>query len=731
MARAIFFFLTAVLLPGILPGICPVAFPQEAGTEFPLVFGWRTSGSEELLARKATAIKMLKKGGIVLSFGSLLGATRIVQYHDGVDFLEAAREAGIDFVIPAADEFMFGADLVEGLTQSRDIPRFVSANLVDEKTHKPIVDPYVIIDAAGKQICVIAMSDVGIIMQAADKHVAGLDILPYDEAIMNIVSEVEEEHADLVVVAGRMDRASVLSMAERYAFIDAFITNNQSKGFADSLGTTSIVSVAGKPIYIGSEAGDHLGLLRFTWFDGAETREFRDITIGTVFPPDKAISSSLLAILEKLRKQDIEEAIINKTGSEVAGILKKVYGTDVVFLERGSLYYFPLKDSLAVYDIHRVIKPDRTMTKFVLKGEQLKSIWNQSINQAEAPLRLLSAGITSDGKVNGIPIQDNLDYTVLTTPYLRSGGDGYEQFKLGTNESVIGEDMLTVAERYLVEKEELLRKLAKPKIWELNLYLSVASHYEKKDVDVDKAKYGKDIPKIWQSYEDFYKGDFILSSMNNKLAMNKTIGKHILYSHLMASWSRTGSRINTQKGIVYEKARNHDPVELYNKYTYNLSDFPVKPYVDLLLSSFLYSGVGQHPIAATVSSGATRTFPKLLNLNVNIGIHGTRDYSTLKNSAGFNGSFVLKKDFPAGKILKTPVSIDTTTRVQWNPRNPPIDYSMTFQHENINTLRFKIMQKVSLDINVQTFSYRSTKVGRVALGFYYLLNLTYGMNWKF
>jgi hypothetical protein len=199
-------------------------------------------------------------------------------------------------------------------------------------------------------------------------------------------------------------------------------------------------------------------------------------------------------------------------------------------------------------------------------------------------------------------------------------------------------------------------------------------------------------------------------------------------SYLKASWSRTGSRIDTQDRIVYEKARNHDPVDLYNKYTYNLDSFPVKPYFDLLVKSFLYSGEGTHPIAAIVTSGATRTFPKLYDLNFSIGISGTRDYSTLQNSAGIEGKINFKKDFPAGKILRTPISIDTRTRVQWNPLH---EYFMTFQHENFNTVRFKIMEKISLDINVQTFSYRSTKVGKMALGFYYLLNLTYGMNWKF
>jgi len=70
---------------------------------------------------------------------------------------------------------MFGADLVKKATGiPGDAPFRLSANLGRlKKPIRPIVDPYVIIEAAGKRCCIIAMSDVGIIMQAADKNVAG------------------------------------------------------------------------------------------------------------------------------------------------------------------------------------------------------------------------------------------------------------------------------------------------------------------------------------------------------------------------------------------------------------------------------------------------------------------------------------------------------------------------------------------------------------------------------
>ncbi|MFC1606820.1 hypothetical protein ACFL47_02525 [Candidatus Latescibacterota bacterium] len=701
---------------------------DDQANEFSLVFEGNTDGSETLVAHKATAIKSLKKSGVAISFGSLFGPTRIVKYNNGIDFLQAAFQSGIDYVIPSANEFIHGKEVFQELAGRTDTPVFLSANLIDEATGRPLVEPYATVDLYGRRICIITMSDAGLIMDADDNQIAGLDIIPYNDALASLSSDIAREHADLVIVAGRMDRESVLEMAERHSYIDIFFTNNQMGGFSDSLGVATNIVASGKPVYICPEASDHLGVFAFSLRNSMESREFRNVTLGDVFPPDPEIASKFTAILDELKQLDFEESVWTKTGGEVADILKKVHKTDAVILDRSSLFYYPLKDSLTVYDIHRVVRPGRLLSIIKIKGAILKTLWRQSTTQKNPMLRLVAAGITTDGKINDIPIQDESDYTITTTTFLRTGGDGYAQFSAGTDEKSVDSEMLDFAKKYLVEKEELLRKLAKPKIWSLSLNISVLSNYNRKDIDVDKAKYGNDIPKTWRAYEDFYQGNFNIKSMNNELSMNKKLGKHLFNSRVRASWSRTVSRTDKQSGIVYDKARNSDPVEMLNKYTYDLPGFPVKPYVDLTFKSFLYSGVGKHPITAITSSGATRTFPSLFSLNVSLGIHGTRDYTTLMNTAGFDLKFDMKKDFPAGKVLKTPVSIETRTRIQWNPAHV---YFMAFQHENYNKIKFKIMEKISLDVDIQTFSYRSSKQHKLALGFYYLLSLSYGMNWKF
>ena len=288
--------------------------------------------------------------------------------------------------------------------------------------------------------------------------------------------------------------------------------------------------------------------------------------------------------------------------------------------------------------------------------------------------------------------------------------------------------MLEAVESFLVAKEERLKKLKKPKIWEANFYLSIHSDFDKKDINVEKALYGDDIPKSWRKFDDYYQGNFFLSSQKNKLTLNKTINKHIVNSYLEFSYSRKASKTHTQSGIVYDEPRNSDPIDFNTTYSYDLPHFPIKPYWGLRLNTFLYSGEGKHPLTASIKSGAKRKFPGFPGLELLLGLHGTRDYSTLTNSFGLESDVFINKEFPAGKIFKTPIKIESKTFITWDPLAA---YYMAFKHENDNSIRLQIMNKISIAIHIKSYSYRSTKVRKLATAYYYIATLDYGLNWKF
>ena len=706
-----------------------VSSAQENGRGFSLIFGWNTAGEIGLLAREATAVSRLRtEDSIVLSFGALLGPTRIVQYDDGAQYLAAARQAGIEYVIPTVPEFMFGVENFRSFSESEMVPRFISANIVDEKTRKPLVDPYVVWEAAGRRICLIPLSDMQTIREAPDANVVGIDVLTYDEALDAVSGSVAREAADFVLVAGRLDRAAIQDMAVHYPLIDAFVTNHQSGGFADGGVTTTMVQIEGKPVYVGSEAPDHLGFLRIQGARGVQSWEFADVILGDEYPPDAAVAEPLNATMDMLKKQDYEESMIDRVGSEVASVLRKKHAVDVVLLERQSLYYYPLEDSLSVLNVRRIVKPGQRLVTLFLRGNLLKSIWEESRSQTFTDLSLVYAGMTAEGKVDSIPIMDDRDYVLLTTDFLHGGGNGYNQFTKSTGATPVQDEMLAIVEEFLVAKEERLRKLAKPKIWELNLYLTFNTNYTRTQPDEDVKLYGGSVQKELKEMVDLYAGNFIVSSQDNKLTMNKVIGKHEFNNYLEFSWSRQGTKNQERDKIQYNAQRNHDPVELYNKYTYNIPAWPVKPFTDLKVNTFLYSGFGPHPISGTMSTGATRTFPRLLGLNVAVGLHGTRDFRKPENSFGTSSTLLLNKKFPPKLFFSIPTELSSTTHIYWNP---VAKYHMEFKLDHKSIIRIQLYKKINGTFKFMAYSYRSTVHRKLAVGTYYYFTIDYGMHWKF
>lgn len=719
--RKIFYMLVFVVF---LSGNFSAVYSQENDGGYSILFGWKTEGSVELLAKKATAFNRLKDNrSIAISFGSLLGPTRIVQYDEGLQFLASAQEAGIDYVIPAASEFIFGVEVFKSIAECDSCPGFISANLIDEKTRETLVDPYVIWNVTGLRICIIAMSDMNTLIEAQDANVRGVDIISHTEALESVSAKIALEDVDLVIAAGRMDRKAIMDMTVMFPFVDAYITNNQSGGFADSEVTTTTVYVAGKPVYIGSESSDHLGFLNVKNIKEIETKEFADITLGDEYPPDKGISSKLNKIIEILKKKDYEESVIKKTGTEVASVLKSIFKVDAVLLERQCLYYYPLKDSLTVLNVRNVIKPGNKLVSYILKGELLKSVLEQIKDKTDPDLRLVFSGITDDGKVDSIPVQNDREYLILTTVYLRNGGNGYEQFASGTNEKRIDGDILKIVESYLVAKEKRLRIATKKKIWDLVLNLDIGSNFNRSDIDKEKQLYGNSIPKEMRKLMDQMTGYFSISSWNNNLTIKKN--RHLIFHRLNLKYRRSGFKSEESGKIIYQET--DDYAELYNKYTYDLPTFTLKPYLDVTITSELHSSAGKHPIAGSASAGFTHYIP-FLWMNFNVGLDGSRNYFTNENSFGTKVKLTVTKSFSENKFFTQKTSLFSDTNITYKPM---AKYQMAFALENTNIIKMQIWNKFNMIFDIKSYLYQDSRHRKLVTGFIYEISINYGMDWKF
>lgn len=723
MNRVIRALFLVILLLCCQPVIGFGAEEQNDDILYSLLFISKTAGSHELLAKSATAITRLStERGHVFSLGTLLGPTRIVQYDGGEQFLETARRAGIEFVLPGSGEFMFGIDAFRKMAAETVNPLFVSANIVDEKTRQPVVKPYIVLTVSGMKICVVGMSDLDIIKKSDDKNVVGIDVEPVVDAFEAISSDIRRQYPDLVVVVGRIDRESILTLARDYPVIDLFVTTASAEGFGSKDTSSRTMNISGKPVYFTPDVNGVIGYLTVRHSEGVETREFTDITLGDEFPPETALLQEMKASLDDLEKQDKEEAFIIKTGSEVATLLKKVFRTDVAIFERESLYYYPLKDSLTLPDINKIIKPDRALATVTVNGDALKSIVDKSRKQAEPYKRLHISGVTDDGKIDDIPIQLDRDYTVLTSSALLSGLYGYTEFANNVTTRVLDTDMLKAVEDTLVAKDAAIRKAAKKKIWSLALNLALGSNVSKTDVDRDKISYGTAPPKEYRDLNDLFTGFFEVSSWDDKFNINYK--RNQFESRLRARYIRSGLKTDEGK-ISYREAR--DELQLYNKYIYDLSSFKSKPFAAIDVYSELYYPVGKHPISASARTGLSREISSLWNTVVEVGLDGTRNYLTNDNTFGTTSKAILNKSFPAKGLFTTPTKLSVDAQVTWNPM---AKYHMAFFMRNNNRIDFQLFKKFNLTFNVKSYSYRDTRVRKTAIGFIYDLTLNYRMDWN-
>ncbi len=383
-------------------GISPVR-AENTVNRYSILFGWKTDGSHELLARQASAFRTYHDDrSLAISFGSLLGNTLIVRHDTADQFLSATRDAGYDYIIPGSPEFMFGAETAIRFSENERYPRFISANLVDKTTRKTVFEPYATWYVSGLRICIIAFSDTSIAKQTRSGAIKGIDVMSYDETLTALSVPVAREHADIVIAAGRIDRAAVLDIARKHPYVDMFLTNSQSGGFFDAKGATTNALVSGKSLFVGPEEGTKLGMLSLHDTGGVETREFSTITLGDAFPPDKDLLASLNRTLDEFKRRDTEETAVLKTGTAVTAALKDIFGVSAVFLHRQSLFYYPLKDSLTMFNVRNIVRPYEKLTRFEVKGSVLTSVLTDMKSRKDPDDRLIFAGLGADGKIDSL-----------------------------------------------------------------------------------------------------------------------------------------------------------------------------------------------------------------------------------------------------------------------------------------------------------------------------------------
>ena len=135
---------------------------------------------------------------------------------------------------------------------------------------------------------------------------------------------------------------------------------------------------------------------------------------------------------------------IDNSPAFVSDLMRSVVGTEVAFINRGTLRAVRMSGSINRAVIDSLLRFDDTLVRLNLTGAELSRLASSSRSRTRAGQRLVFSGYDPEASaVNGIPLDDDEVYNVATTAYLAGGGDDYV-------------DESATVEAYGVELEEIV-----------------------------------------------------------------------------------------------------------------------------------------------------------------------------------------------------------------------------------------------------------------------------------
>lgn len=351
---------------------------------------------------------------------------------------------------------------------------YVAANVVDEFTKKPILDPYVIKEVEGVPVGFIGVVTTETPSIVIPSGVAGVKFTDETEAINKYAAELKELGVEAIVVLAHKPAISntdgtgasgeLIDMIEKMDDEVDIVYAGHNHKYTNAVVDRKLVVQS----YSSGTAFSDIDLL-INWKTGDIVKKSAEIvnTVHEGITPDAEIKAMVDAAYNKVK--DKLDAVIGKTTAEIskemnehgesamgnliADSMTAQTGTQLAFMNSGGV-----RDSVNAGDItwgelFNVQPFGNDLVTMELTGQQVYDLLNQQWSTGAAKILQVS-GLTvkytskagTDGKVSGqvkeVKLADGKDldkaatYTVTVNNFMATGGDGFTVLKDGKKPTV-------------------------------------------------------------------------------------------------------------------------------------------------------------------------------------------------------------------------------------------------------------------------------------------------------
>ncbi|UUZ93552.1 5'-nucleotidase C-terminal domain-containing protein [Paenibacillus sp. P25] len=347
---------------------------------------------------------------------------------------------------------------------------YVSANVIDQTTNKPLIVPYYVKEIGGVKIGFIGvvtmltpskvspagLAGVSIVEQAPVVNAAvkelqaqgihAIVVLAHDPASQNSAGVITGEAADLANAVD--DDVDVIFAGDNHAKVNGMV-DNKLVFQAYSYGT----AFADVDLEIDPVTKDIV----------KKTAAIVDVKQAGI-KPDPDVAALIQAQLAKYpmlsQPVGVTDAVYSKSdaynkeiplGNLIADAMKDTMNTDFAFMNPGGIRADLPQGNILYSDLFRIQPFGNQLVKLTLTGAQIKTSlqqqWGKNADGSANTKTLQISGlrytadfskpvmdrITKLEKEDGTPISDTAEYTVVVNNFMAAGGDNYTVLTQGKN----------------------------------------------------------------------------------------------------------------------------------------------------------------------------------------------------------------------------------------------------------------------------------------------------------
>ena len=346
---------------------------------------------------------------------------------------------------------------------------WIVANVINDKTGKPILPPYHVIKVNGMPIGFIGVVTTETPTVVVPSGVAGLKFTDEVEAINRNVAELKKQgvksivvlahnpgtsgpngenpNGQLVDIANRVDdEVDIIFGGHNHAYMNATIDNKlvvQSYSYGTAFSDVDI-EIDPKTKDIVSKRAEIVTTFQEGIEPDPEIKKMLEGYEAKVEPIVKRIVGSTSDNLTAKQNENGESVL----GDFIADAQRKAMNTDFAFMNPGGIRADIDPGDITWGEVYTVQPFNNELVKMTMTGQQIRDLLNQQWGTRTAILQISGLTYTWDpnkpagNRIVSVKLSDGTEldsaksYTVTANIFLSGGGDGFTEFTKAQNKEV-------------------------------------------------------------------------------------------------------------------------------------------------------------------------------------------------------------------------------------------------------------------------------------------------------